>query len=374
MFRFTLNAWLPLCVLAGSDSGELPADEFNEVLILPDVHGDSDALLRSLWLGFAKIERMTPEYGEFEDMFADHILKGKFPYTPLSFRTDVAVVQLGDLVDRGPDSSYSISIMLAVERLLGWKTIILYGNHEILTMLGQANRYINPMDSLGFGSAMARSFSFQPGGYYFERIIADFSGFARLRSKTPNSNPSIDPNTLFVHGGVELDWILDKLAPQDTSDIDSLNEQFTLLAQDTQTRQEILNSETSIVWSRELALLPEPELCGERIQAILDHFKVARIIVGHTPQDDRRVKSRCEGRVILADVRMSKWMSSDEEPAPVALVLTVDSGTKELSSIVAHYCDIDGENHEVVAILDARGKENVAPVSKKKKKKSIWKI
>ena len=48
---------LAVLVFVGSlDEGEIWADDHSHIVVIPDVHGDVDALLRSLWLAQKKIE------------------------------------------------------------------------------------------------------------------------------------------------------------------------------------------------------------------------------------------------------------------------------------------------------------------------------
>ena len=44
----------------------------------------------------------------------------------------VALVQLGDIMDRGPQSLYSYKILASIETAIGWKVIQLAGNHDLM--------------------------------------------------------------------------------------------------------------------------------------------------------------------------------------------------------------------------------------------------
>ena len=74
---------------------------------------------------------------------------------------------------------------------------------------------------------------------------------------------------------------------------------------------------------------------------------VFRIIVGHTPQADFAAKTRCGGRIVLADVMMSRWMVAeavDETSSvggrPVAIVMSLNAPTHELDAITAHFTEL----------------------------------
>lgn len=353
MLRLALNSLFWCAATSFPETGELSATDFSEVIVIPDVHGDSDALLRSLYLGYSKTEGAKRSFNRFDKAFSDYVLSGIYPNETLSSRRDVALVQLGDLVDRGPDSAYCISIILAVQEMIGWKTVVLYGNHELLNMPGPKLKktFVSKMDVLGFGSAAARSHSFMPGGYYFERMIGSFVGFARISSTDQNFSSASNPATLFVHGGINLDWIAKTLSPDEAWTLDDLNEEFTSLVQDETVRNTELGKASSVLWTREFTEKAEKDLCGDKLDRILNYFKVARIIVGHTPQSDNRAKWRCDGRIILADAAMSRWMNDDEEAAPVAIIISIDPSTYDLQSIVAHYSDLEGDNQSSAVLV-----------------------
>lgn len=57
-------------------------------------------------------------------------------------------------------------------------------------------------------------------------------------------------------------------------------------------------------------------------------------MVGHMPLDSKRVEGRCEGRLILADVKISQWMQDGGQP--MALVINNSGAT-----VTAHYLDPD---------------------------------
>lgn len=322
------------------DNGLIKAEEFNQIVVLPDVHGDSLALLRSLWLGLKKTEIAPPDFRYFTEEFHRVIVLDRRPRQTFARRTDVVLVQLGDLVDRGPDSSYCISIMEAVERIIGWRTVRLFGNHELMALTDTGDEYIHDEDARGFGGLLARSRSFHFGGHYYDQLTDNFLAFAKL-SKRGARNETGSPNTLFVHGGVDLEWIRNRLMPDDDRDIHSLNDKFEYVLRGP--RDEVLDrfgGGGSVLWTRTLADAPEEQICGEHIDNVLEHFGVARVILGHTPQDDKLVKPRCGGKIILADVRMSRWMDDDEEGNPTAIIISLDPQSNELKSIIAHHTDM----------------------------------
>lgn len=72
-------------------------------------------------------------------------------------------------------------------------------------------------------------------------------------------------------------------------------------------------------WTRHHASSPDlGAVCGE-LEQTLGVFGAARMVVGHTSQDDGRVKHRCSGRLILADTGISEAISGTAHPSAVEL-------------------------------------------------------
>ena len=126
-------------------SGELDATLVSHVVVIPDAHGDLQSLLFSLFLAQAKVDpsRSEESFTDFKRRFNDESAAEAAP-------TRVAIVQLGDLMDRGPDSAECVEAMSRGERVLGWRTVQLYGNHELMTMLAPQAEYVHKQDFRGW--------------------------------------------------------------------------------------------------------------------------------------------------------------------------------------------------------------------------------
>ena len=88
--------------------------------------------------------------------------------------------------------------------------------------------------------------------------------------------------------------------------------------------------------------------CQVELPRILDAFSVERIIVGHIPLADKRVLSTCEGKAILTDVTMSRWMERGGQP--VAILMEI-SEMGNLSSMKAYYYDPATDVEETQIII-----------------------
>ena len=336
----------------GLRDAELSTNDYTRIVVIPDVHGDSTALLRSLWLAVMRIDGPTRDpisLNTFTEIFAnafDGILGPPISVAP--DRDSIALIQLGDLVDRGPKSLACIDIMHLAEAVIGWRTFQLYGNHEVWNMVGTVQQMLHPDEIAEFGTAEERMRIFAHGEPLHAQIANEYLAMVRLTSPSGGS-----ASTLFVHAGIDMTAI-------HTNALASINEINRVAQQSVTTSRETLESlmeGDSYLWTRSLADDPSEVVCDELIDPILAHFNVARIIVGHTPQVDRLVKERCGGKIILTDVMMSRWMfgfgvdpSSLENARPVAVVLTL-GGRGDMASIVAHYTDLQTGTLDVSEVI-----------------------
>lgn len=215
------------------------------------------------------------------------------------------------------------------------------------------------------------------GGGLWGQISESSLLVARLGGETEDGIPHIDSaSTLFVHGGIDVAFLETFLGGVkgdqnllsligDVSLPDALNLLTKLML--TSLRDSLphtldpflMSMAMSPLWTRDLANLRPEYVCHVLLAPILKKFQVARVIVGHTPQLDRRMKSLCGSRVILADAAMSKWIikrnwSADEDSLPVErdphtgleivgnpTVLVLETGySTQLQSMEALYFDI----------------------------------
>lgn len=248
------------------------------------------------------------------------------------------LVQTGDLVDRGPDSRKVLDLLIRLEgeaARAGGRVFSLLGNHELMWMIGDL-RYISEGEYASFRSPDDESLREQ----YYQNVLRarraqaeaaaeefDEPAFRKqfmertplglvelLLSFTPNgqygkwvrSRPAVVVinGTAFMHGGAspavaplgceainqqaraELEpGALDGKAPADTL---------------------LLNTDGPL-WYRGLVFSEptgEPAVTAEQVTAILEGLGATRIVVGHTPPVDYRIRSRFDGRVVQIDTGM----------------------------------------------------------------------
>jgi hypothetical protein len=343
---------LSIMSVSGLINSDISTEAYQRIAVIPDAHGDVDASIRSLWVVYNEINASDLSYELLRDLFRDYILFRNMPNSPLDGRRlDVAVIQLGDMVDRGPDSMDCILLFKAIPAILGWRVYNLIGNHEVSAYTGQESDLIHEEDLVQFGGLQKRAKEIH------RMTVLRSLGFLRVSSPVASQDFHTNPNTLFVHGGIEPDWIERFILEKDIksgSDVNEMNRAITKsLVLNLPDAIDMLQSENSIVWDRTLATAPEESICGEYLDRILHQFNVARIVVGHTPQADLMVKTRCNGKIILADSMMSRWMLNDHVGRPTAVVFSMNPATCHLDSIDVLHTDLDGLSLERFSILQS---------------------
>ena len=282
---------------------------------------------------------------------------------------DVVVVQLGDLVDRGPNAILCMDIMLNVEAVIGWKTVVLFGNHEFLRM-SMTDEYMDESNKLLVGLAGMKN-------AVIGRLGKVGLVMARLSLETDmDIDDPHNPNTLFVHGGINPDWLFDDIS--DSLELEQINREVRdeLAVDEVEPGKFIFRSNVwtrwglsgeSPLWTRKFGDLGDSELCGDFLDRVLKHFRVARIVVGHIPQKSRTTLERCDGRILITDVQMSRYMDSHSdweyhvdrvglEGRPAAVIMTINEHTRRLESIVEHHWRlIDGTQESPVPIFPKQG-------------------
>ena len=364
-----LHFLLLAATLRAEFAGELFSTHFDHVVVIPDTHGDFHATIRSLWLAHKKISGTAHPFTKFGTAFKDAVVRSRtrekkyFGDLAIPGPDRVAVVQLGDLVDRGPYGDLCLEIFKVLPHLLGWRTINLYGNHEIMSFLGLSEPYVTYQEEMLFGNIQKRNKQYAPGGELFKYFSSSLVGLARLKGPVEYAlDDPRNPNTLFVHGGIDMSWIrscfgesASRASPQA---LEEVNKRIAEFVMDPSYEGMLkLCENNSILWTRTMAEEPETKIC-QLVTEALQHFGVARIVVGHTPQEDMIAKVRCGGKFILADVQMSRWMSGfpvdESDPSggnPVAIIMKLSEVDHKLESIKAYYTDIESGGSETTTLL-----------------------
>jgi hypothetical protein len=295
------------------------------------------------------------------------------------------LVSLGDLLDRGPDSRQTMDLLMRLQgeaRAAGGRVHVVLGNHELMNLTGDL-RYVAAEEYAAFaGDAQAGEAdaeSGRPAGFTaHRRAFAPDGEYGRWLLKQP---PLVLINeTAFVHAGLPplagtmdpealanafrarlqnllilretlesagviapYQDVLDSAArlrrrlegptsdgsgPEDRGEpvpepvpaaYREDAERFVALAMDD------LFSDAGPLWYRGTARCHEM-LETPVLDAVLKRWAVDRVIVGHTPTPDHRVRQRFDGRAVLADTGMLKAYYRGQ---PAGVILPAGLGAKD---------------------------------------------
>ncbi|HLF12783.1 MAG TPA: metallophosphoesterase [Gammaproteobacteria bacterium] len=333
-----------LAALAALPAATLRAEEpwrwagVSRVVVVPDIHGAYDELIGLLQ--------------------ATAIIDGSLNWSGGAAR----LVSLGDLLDRGAESRKVVELLMRLQRdapLHGGGVHVLLGNHEVMNLIGDV-RYVSTAEYAAFAADEpedARASAYErfrarpatlteqearrvfteryPPGYFGHRLA--FAPAGRYGSWLLSLPSLIVINdTAFVHGG--LPGIVAGMSAGELNQLNQDDLRGYLAARDELAGAEIaddtpratgdeedfavLNDARGLavdgpLWYRGSvyckAILEEPLL-----DAALERLDVAKVVVGHTPTEDRRVHELYEGKLIMLDTGM---LASYYAGRPAALII-----------------------------------------------------
>jgi hypothetical protein len=184
------------------------------------------------------------------------------------------LVQLGDLIDPGPDTKAVVERWMALSdeaAAAGGRVVVLLGEHEALDLMGEWKE-ISPADIKAFGD----------GGMRKEALSerAPIGKWLRGRDSVVQI-----AGTVFVHGGIHERWAeLDPAAmsSQVRAAIEKTGPPYVLGAEGPLRYRGFLR--TNAV-----------DVCGE-LEKVLAARGADRVVVGHVSPPTGKPESRCEGR------------------------------------------------------------------------------
>ena len=133
MFRWFWLLFAFAAIIAPADARAEPAPQ--RIVAIGDLHGDHDA-----WRAIARAAGLINAKGKWSG-------------------GNATLVQMGDVVDRGPDSLKIIRDLMSLQREApkrGGKVIVLLGNHEAMMMTGDM-RYVHPGEFAAFTTRDSRA-------------------------------------------------------------------------------------------------------------------------------------------------------------------------------------------------------------------------
>ena len=228
------------------------------------------------------------------------------------------LVQLGDIVDRGPDSRKALDLVRRLEKdatRAGGAVHMLLGNHEVMRMLGDL-RFVTPGEYATFATqesptvrerylqalklpASEDNLKAMPLGLVELRIAFGQQGPYGSWLRDLNAVLHID-GVVFVHGGLSP-----SVAAMSCEEINSTVRRELTKDLD-KTRQAPLASlaarEDGPLWYRGLAQAPDD--AGAEIADMLSKQHAQALVVAHTVVTDGRIRARFGGTLWQIDTGM----------------------------------------------------------------------
>lgn len=250
------------------------------------------------------------------------------------------LVSTGDLLDRGDYGRQVMDLLMRLQEeadAAGGAVHVLLGNHEVMNLVGDL-RYVSDGDYAQFGAENRRGL---PAGYHARRAaFAPDGEYGRWLLDLPVA--IVVNDSLFVHGGISsrLEGLslatLNDTARRDvrtvatawhelrtlgefsdTDDFGAILARAPQLAQssDPRIRQLGLDIKAALdglpftpdgpLWYRG-SVRCNPLAETAVVDRVLAPLGARRVVVGHTPTEERRITSRLDGRVIRIDTGMNR--------------------------------------------------------------------
>jgi hypothetical protein len=282
--------WTRLMVLVAALAVAAPASAVDQpsaihrIVAVGDLHGDFAA-----WRAIAKAAGLVDPKGRWTG--------GK-----------TVLVQVGDVVDRGPDSLKIVQDLMRLQReapRAGGRVIAVLGNHEAMNLTGDL-RYVSDGEYAAFtdrnstrrreqfyaknkdaieAAYRERDATMTPEAVKAAWLAATPLGLIEHRAawdpegkigRWVVGNPAVvqlDGN-LFVHGGL--------CPPYVGATVEDINRQVTAaLAARSTAPEAIINAEAGPLWCRSLA--SSDASVGAQVDAVLAAYGAKRIVIAHTP-------------------------------------------------------------------------------------------
>ncbi|MCC2616311.1 metallophosphoesterase [Aestuariibacter halophilus] len=312
MLKFFWLALLPSLITFSSFAGTAPQDASDKIVVVGDIHGD-----------FEQFTCVLRQAG---------LINSRMRWTG----KNATLVQMGDIVDRGPDSRKIIDLLRKLKsmaRRAKGDVYALIGNHEAM-LIAADTRYTHP----GEYKAFVNSRSKRKQHLYFDLYIehmkktqpeeswpdyesADYIRFLEMQfplgyveymqawapkgdyGAWASSNPAVLKigRLLFVHGG---------MGPTTQNyTITEINQwiQSELGTREQAMKSDVLNDPNGPLWYRGHILASEDDPAERKlITDVLERYEVDHVIVGHTPVAGA-ILPRFDGTVIGVDVGLADY-------------------------------------------------------------------
>jgi hypothetical protein len=216
---------------------------------------------------------------------------------------NTALVQVGDLIDRGRESKKILNLMIKLRKQApnyGSDVFIILGNHETMNIGGRYD-YVTISEVASY-----RNF------YIREKQFSFHERYGSLIRKEMNATMIVG-DTLFVHAGL-LSYHLNEMS------LDDINRHFHNILINSLTHPSVLTEnemyaqpvftdkyfgDEGPTWTHTLFEGPEFPICQD-LYKTLKLTNTNRMVVGHTVQRDGMIHTRCDNHLYFIDVGMSR--------------------------------------------------------------------
>ncbi|ORX79671.1 Metallo-dependent phosphatase [Anaeromyces robustus] len=272
--------WKDTIVREGSEYFTKSKYKYKRIIAIGDIHGDYEKLKNVL--RHAKLIDKNNKW----------------------IATDTALVQVGDLTDRGAGFKKIMELLKKLRDEAKKKksaVFMLLGNHELFDM--QAGYFVlQKSDFDAFGGYLER-----------ERALSMDDMYGQLLRKEMNVTMLIDDN-LFVHAGLRYKYAkkgideLNKRAHDILTNVPSFDELLDDYYNKDKTHplysDYVFDMIDGPLWTDFFSSAPSDEVC-EELEKVLKVTKAKRMIVGHTIQDYGRIRTNCHKKLIFIDIALS---------------------------------------------------------------------
>ena len=237
------------------------------------------------WKGVERIVAVGDVHGDFEQFVKTLHAAGMVDEKNDWAAGKTHLVQVGDVLDRGPESRKAMDLLMKLEdqaTKAGGVVHALIGNHEAMVLAGDW-RYLRPAEIKAFGTEDDFRKAMSAEGVYGKWIRGH--------------NAVIQINdVLFAHAG-----LLPACARPTLREInDTIRKELGK-----EDEEGLATSYTGPLWTRFLALGEEGAV-AKALDEVFKKYGAAHMVVGHTVSTDG-ITARAGGRLIRVDVGMCNY-------------------------------------------------------------------
>lgn len=258
------------------------------------------------------------------------------------------LVSTGDLVDRGDDTIplYKLFASLRSEsHAAGGRVVQLFGNHEIMNLLGDW-RYVTQGDVASFGGVHARRAAMKDGwiGHEWQDNYAIAARIPLISGSLPEGYDA--PAIGLSHAGIAPQFAalgLEAINEHGASMVRKVinSHDINAIAGNLTKEERTLYSDSGPLWYRGYALDDEEVACVNAYMAA-EMLDVRHLVMGHTPQMDGFLV-RCGGHLLVIDTGISRAYGGKQSALVFDTTLTLGETWVEKSIVTALYLGSEPE-------------------------------